>query len=75
MPWLLPEFAALHANAALGTLDWREDLTLEKLPRFIDMLHPRLLLAHGGRNAVEKRRSCVTACVHCCPRQRRALSG
>jgi cyclic beta-1,2-glucan synthetase len=54
MPWLLPEFAALHANSALGNLAWREDLTLEKLPPFIDLLHGRLLLAHGGRNAVEE---------------------
>ena len=54
MPWLLPEFAALHANAALGTLRLREELTLEKLPPFTDLLHGRLLLAHGGRNAVEE---------------------
>ena len=54
MPWLLPEFATLHANPALGRLGLLEELTLEKLPPFIDLLHARLLLAHGGRNAVEE---------------------
>ncbi len=54
MPWLLPEFAALRANPALGNLGWCEDLTLEKLPPCIDLLHAKLLLAHGGRNAVEE---------------------
>ncbi len=54
MPWLLPEFAALQSNPALGKLGWGRDLTLEQLPPFIDLLHGRLLLAHGGRNAVEE---------------------
>ncbi len=54
MPWLLPEFAALHANPALGKLGWGEELTLEKLPPSIDLLHSRLLLAQGGHNAVEE---------------------
>ncbi len=54
MPWLLPEFAVLRANPALGKLAWGQDLTLEKLPPFIDLLRTRLLLAHGGRNAVEE---------------------
>ena len=54
MPWLLPQFATLHANPALGNLGWCEDLTLQKLPACIDLLHAKLLLAHGGRNAVEE---------------------
>ncbi len=54
MPWLLPEFAALQANPALGSIEWREDLTLEKLPPFIELLRTRLLLAHAGGNAVEE---------------------
>ncbi len=54
MPWLLPQFATLHANPALGKLGWCEELTLEKLPGCIDLLHAKLLLAHGGRNAVEE---------------------
>ncbi len=54
MPWLLPEYAALQANSALGKLGWGTDLTLEKLPPFIDLLHAKLLLAQGGRNAVEE---------------------
>ena len=54
MPWLLPEFAMLRSNSALGNLALGEDLTLEKLPPFIDLLHGRLLLAQGGRNAVKE---------------------
>jgi hypothetical protein len=54
MPWLSPEFELLRANDALGTLDWSEELTLEKLPAFIDQLHSRLLVARGGQNAVEE---------------------
>ncbi len=54
MPWLLPEFTALHSNTALGDLTWCEDLTLEKLPACIDLLHTKLLFAHGGPNAAEE---------------------
>ncbi len=54
MPWLAPEFEPLHANPALTGLVWCEDLTLEKLPAFIDLLHTRLSLAHGGPDAVDE---------------------
>ena len=54
MPWLLPEFAALRTNPALGQLTWCEALTLEKLPACIDLLQTRLLLAKGGANAMEE---------------------
>ena len=59
------------ANPALGNLGWSEDLTLEKLPRFIDQLHAKLLLAHGGRNAVaeatlrDRLRSAVASGANC----------
>ena len=45
----LPEFEPLQSNAALGNLRWHQELTLEKLPAFIDLLHGKLLLAQGGR--------------------------
>jgi hypothetical protein len=54
MPWLLPDFESLRANPALGKFAWSEDLSLEKLPGSIELLQNRLLLAHGGRNAVEE---------------------
>jgi hypothetical protein len=54
MPWLAPEFAALRANNNLGILRWNEELTLEKLPAFIDQLHGKLLVARGGPKAVEE---------------------
>lgn len=54
MPWLMPEFEMLRANPALGKLTWCEDLSLEKLPACIDLLQTRLLLAQGGRNAVDE---------------------
>jgi len=53
MPWLLPEFEMLRNNPALGKLTWHEELSLDKLPAFIDLLNTKLLLAPGGRNAVE----------------------
>ena len=37
-----------------GSWVGEQELTLEKLPAFIDLLHGKLLLAHGGRNAVEE---------------------
>ncbi len=54
MPWLLPQFSVLHDNPALGKLGWCEELSLEKLPPCIELLQSKLLLAHGGRNAVEE---------------------
>jgi hypothetical protein len=54
MPWLLPDFAVLQSNPALGKLGWGQDLSLEKLPVFIELLQAKLLLAQGGRNAVEE---------------------
>jgi hypothetical protein len=54
MPWLSPEYEVLRSNPALGSLAWCEDTTLEKLPACIDILHTKLLLAQGGRNAVEE---------------------
>jgi hypothetical protein len=54
MPWLLPEFEPLHANAALGALAWNEALSLEKLPAFIDQLQTKLLVARGSANAVQE---------------------
>ncbi len=58
MPWLAPEFEPLQANPALEGLVWCEDLRLEKLPAFIDLLHAELLLAHGNPDAVNEAALC-----------------
>ena len=41
-PWLLPEFAALRNDPALGLGHPLEGVTLEKLPDFVDVLAVRL---------------------------------